>query len=548
MFFFNQKSFFFRGALTSKPYAFLARPWEFRSIDSIDVFDSLASNIRIDVRGDKILRILPRTNDSINEDWISDKIRFVCDAIRLQRIDEPVLRFKNLYFLLSWSQVFNFWSFIVSYLDLFFNKNLKQVGFGYKKSLNPSFILGSYLDLDASFVLNKLNSAFFFNLSSCSDLLRNRSLLNRSDFLLNSSLSELPSYDSIFLIDCNPNIDSPVLAIRFRLLAKSGVKFYSFGKSFSSVSSFILNLGSVFNFFELLKGRHWLSSRLSRSKAFFLVNERLYVNNPFLTRFNSLNFNFGIFSDNLSFLNSSESLVKSNNVKFENLVSSSNFLTNLSSSSVKDFFQSQGTLALASTKIGLLSHGSLVADSLDLLIPISSSFEQSKTYLNCLGLVQKTRLALTAPNNVLDCSDVLIFYYLFLLQDKLKSVDSLKVKSFFFKFFCFFNQLVLSSDRVWEYVNFFFRLVETSNNNLPFSSLVNYFYQIEFNFKNLKGVGSTKNLLGSLFVMPIKFFNSGLLNLRPIADLNFYQNDEISSISSTLGAASKRLIDKRSFK
>lgn len=59
---------YFRGALTSKPYAFLARPWEFKSVDSIDLFDSLGSNIRIDLRGDKILRILPRSNDSINED------------------------------------------------------------------------------------------------------------------------------------------------------------------------------------------------------------------------------------------------------------------------------------------------------------------------------------------------------------------------------------------------------------------------------------------------------------------------------------------------
>lgn len=61
-------SVFFRGALTSKPYAFLARPWEFKSVDSIDIFDSLGSNIRVDVRGDKILRILPRSNDFVNED------------------------------------------------------------------------------------------------------------------------------------------------------------------------------------------------------------------------------------------------------------------------------------------------------------------------------------------------------------------------------------------------------------------------------------------------------------------------------------------------
>lgn len=86
---------FFRGALTSKPYAFLARPWEFKSVDSIDVFDTLGSNIRVDLRGDKILRILPRSNDFINEDWISDRIRFICDAVRVQRLDSPILKYKR---------------------------------------------------------------------------------------------------------------------------------------------------------------------------------------------------------------------------------------------------------------------------------------------------------------------------------------------------------------------------------------------------------------------------------------------------------------------
>jgi len=93
--------FFFRGALTSKPYAFLARPWEFKSVDSIDVFDSFGSNVRVDVRGDKILRILPRSNDVINEDWISDRIRFICDSARLQRLDLPFLKSKNKIFKLT---------------------------------------------------------------------------------------------------------------------------------------------------------------------------------------------------------------------------------------------------------------------------------------------------------------------------------------------------------------------------------------------------------------------------------------------------------------
>jgi predicted molibdopterin-dependent oxidoreductase YjgC len=80
-----------RGALTSKPYAFVARSWEFKSVNTIDFFDSLGASIRVDIRGDKIIRILPRLNESTNDEWISDKIRFCSDGLRLQRIDTPLM-------------------------------------------------------------------------------------------------------------------------------------------------------------------------------------------------------------------------------------------------------------------------------------------------------------------------------------------------------------------------------------------------------------------------------------------------------------------------
>ena len=75
------------GALTSKPYAFIARPWELKKTDSIDVFDALGSNIRVDSKGDKVLRVLPRINEDINQEWISDKTRFAYDGLNHQRLD-----------------------------------------------------------------------------------------------------------------------------------------------------------------------------------------------------------------------------------------------------------------------------------------------------------------------------------------------------------------------------------------------------------------------------------------------------------------------------
>ena len=83
------------GALTSKPYAFVARPWELTKTESIDVMDAVGSNIRIDARGNEVLRILPRLHENVNEEWISDKTRFACDGLSRQRLDRPYIRGKD---------------------------------------------------------------------------------------------------------------------------------------------------------------------------------------------------------------------------------------------------------------------------------------------------------------------------------------------------------------------------------------------------------------------------------------------------------------------
>lgn len=80
------------GALTSKPYAFTARPWELKSTESIDVSDALGASIRVDSRGPEVMRIVPRQNDSVNEDWISDKARFQYDGLKRQRLGVPMVK------------------------------------------------------------------------------------------------------------------------------------------------------------------------------------------------------------------------------------------------------------------------------------------------------------------------------------------------------------------------------------------------------------------------------------------------------------------------
>src|SRR6201988_5016529 len=95
------------GALTSKPFAFTARPWELAKTESIDVQDALGSAIRIDTRGREVMRILPRVNEEVNEEWISDKTRHVVDGLRTQRLEQPYIRVHGALRPASWMEAFD---------------------------------------------------------------------------------------------------------------------------------------------------------------------------------------------------------------------------------------------------------------------------------------------------------------------------------------------------------------------------------------------------------------------------------------------------------
>lgn len=126
------------GALTSKPYAFLTRPWELRTVESIDFTDSLGSNTYIDYKESEILRVLPRNNESINQDWISDKARFSADSVKNQRINEIFYKDCGSFSTLDWSKAFDLLS------DKF-------------RVSNVLFLVSSNLDLEAVLYLRQLS-------------------------------------------------------------------------------------------------------------------------------------------------------------------------------------------------------------------------------------------------------------------------------------------------------------------------------------------------------------------------------------------------------
>ncbi len=189
------------GALTSKPYAFAARPWELGKTPSVDVMDALGSAIRIDTRGREVMRILPRTNDDVNEDWISDKTRHVVDGLRTQRLDQPYVRDNGRLRPATWKEAFT------RIADKMRPVDSSKVGAlaGQLAAVEEIFALKQMMgalgvkNIDARYPGSPLHPKY-----------------GRASYLFNSTVAGIEQADAIMLIGTNPRKESPVLNARIR--------------------------------------------------------------------------------------------------------------------------------------------------------------------------------------------------------------------------------------------------------------------------------------------------------------------------------------------
>ncbi len=188
------------GALTSKPYAFNARPWELKKTESIDVMDALGSAIRVDARGSAVLRVLPRTNEAINEEWISDKTRYAVDGLARQRLDQPFLRVGGKLTPATW----------VEALDAVAAKvratTPERIGV-IAGDLQDAESMKAALDLFGGMGVTSL------------DCRQDGMVLGggaRESWLLNSTIQGLEDADVILLVGTNPRLEAPVLNARLR--------------------------------------------------------------------------------------------------------------------------------------------------------------------------------------------------------------------------------------------------------------------------------------------------------------------------------------------
>ena len=189
------------GALTSKPYAFTARSWELEKTESVDVMDAVGSNIRVDVRGRDVLRVLPRLHEDINEEWISDKTRFACDGLRRQRLDRPFVR--NAKGQLEEAD----WDDAIAAIV----KRVKGV-----EGEKIAALTGNQCDAESIFALKQLMEALGSPNLDCRQDSAAIDPSLRAGYLFNTTISGIEEADACLLIGSNPRWEAPLINARIR--------------------------------------------------------------------------------------------------------------------------------------------------------------------------------------------------------------------------------------------------------------------------------------------------------------------------------------------
>lgn len=192
------------GALTSKPFAFTSRPWELSHTESIDVLDAVGSNIRIDTRGAEVMRVLPRLNEDVNEEWISDKTRFSYDGLKRQRLDTPLVRKGDEFVPVSW--------------EVALNTIRERIATDKIRGDEMLAVAGDMADAEGIVALkdlfNRLGSSNTYTALALRGL--DLSVDNRSDYLFNSRITGIEDADVVLLVGTNPRMEAPIVATRLR--------------------------------------------------------------------------------------------------------------------------------------------------------------------------------------------------------------------------------------------------------------------------------------------------------------------------------------------
>ena len=383
------------GALTSKPYIFEARPWELKKTETIDVMDAVGSNIRVDTYGWEVKRILPRINEEINEEWISDKTRYACDGLKNQRLDAPFIKNNNKFEKISWTESYNK---IVEKISKTTPEKIAGIT-GDMTNMETLFAIKEFFEkIIKSKNLDSRSNDYYVNSSE------------RKNYIFNSNIEGLEESDLIILVGTNPRFEATILNSRIRkTYLKNKTTIYSIGDVGDLTYPYTILDNNTKVIKDIVSNKHKVSNKIINAKkpaiiigeSVLKLNSSVYIfeelkkylleNNKINNEWNSLN----ILSTNASTVGAYDlGILSSNNGKntcFEKI--KKNELDVL-------FLFGQDNLKFKKSKefiIYIGSHGDRGAEIADIILPGSAYTEQDGYFTNLEGKIQKAYKATYPP-------------------------------------------------------------------------------------------------------------------------------------------------------
>ncbi|WP_395021538.1 NADH-quinone oxidoreductase subunit NuoG [Dongia sp.] len=244
------------GALTSKPYAFTARPWELTKTDSIDVSDACGTNTRLDTRGREVLRVLPRLNEDVNEEWMADKGRFNVDGLMRQRLDRPYIRVDGKLKPASWSEALDAIAAKLKSLDA------KKI----------AALAGDLCDAESMFALKEVMTSLGSGNLDCRQDGAAVDPKVRASYLFNTTIAGIEKADAILLIGTNPRWEAPMVNARIRKrYLKGGLKVAAIGAKYDLTYPVDVLGAGADTLGQIASGSHAFAQVLKDAKAPMLI-------------------------------------------------------------------------------------------------------------------------------------------------------------------------------------------------------------------------------------------------------------------------------------
>ncbi len=385
------------GALTSRPYAFVARPWELVKTESIDVMDAVGSNIRVDSRQNTVLRVLPRLNEEINEEWISDKTRHACDGLRTQRLDRPYVRRNGTLQETTWKEA------------------LSAVAAKLKSSAPEKIaaLAGDQACIESMLALKELLVSLGVPNLDCRQDGVKLNANDRGSYLFNTTIASIEQADLLLLIGTNPRHEASIINARIRKTYLGGkLKIYAIGDEtdLTYKTEWLGNNPRILS--EIASDKHSLSDAFKKAERPMLILGQGALSRPdgeeILKCARYIADNFGLVKEGwngFNVLHTAAARVGGLDIGFVPQDGGRNVhqILEAARNSEISVLYLLGADELDISALGNAfviyqgHHGDMGAHRADVILPGSAYTEKSGTYVNTEGVLQRTSQAVFPP-------------------------------------------------------------------------------------------------------------------------------------------------------